>query len=100
MIDIRVQGETKKKSSRLKDDIANAQNKTGAELLDDLKNIKKDEGDKSYEENREKVKELEQKAAQEDPEGYRKNVVDTTKANMEKNEIKEEDLTDPELKET
>jgi len=69
-------------------------------LLDDLKDIKKDEGDKSYEENREKIKELEQKAAREDPEGYRKNAVDTIKTNMEKNEIKEEDLTNSELKES
>jgi len=68
-------------------------------LLNDLKDIKKDEGDKSYEENRGKIKELEQKAAQEDPENYRKNAVDTIKTNMEKNEIKEEDLTNSELKE-
>nr|CAG8476532.1 5883_t:CDS:2 [Entrophospora candida] len=86
MIDIRAKREGKQKANQISSDINNAHGKSGAELLNDLKKIKKDEGDKSFEENKTKVRELEQKAVQENPEGYRKNAIEIIKANMAKNE--------------
>ncbi|MCE8159295.1 MAG: DUF1768 domain-containing protein [Candidatus Moeniiplasma glomeromycotorum] len=96
---IKTKRKTKLEAEKAKNEVKNAQNKSGEELRQDLKNLKKKESDKSHQEQQEDIEKLSKKSAQEDPNSYRKMAVDLIKENLKNNQIEESELEKlPEIK--
>jgi hypothetical protein len=93
LADIRIKRETKIRASKMNEDIQNAQGKSGENLKADLEKFEGDEGSEAYEKNKEEVKKLNEKLAQEDPKLYRQKAINVLSKKMATNEIKDSELT-------
>lgn len=93
------QTKEKKRQESLQNSFQVAQNQTGVVLEQTINNIDQQQGTQAYEDNRKKTEELKIRSATENPTEYSQNVQARVEERMKKNELNQESLTDPKVKE-